>query len=601
MLSPKASLEAMSQAPTIGSSTDSPVVPGLESTNTGTGVVPEGKGDGADLAKVATARSIEHPSSDAIPQAESSDDDTEYPSGLRFALITLALCLSVFLMALDNSIIATAIPKITETFHSLGDVGWYGSGLVDTTDTFTLAYLLTTAALQLLFGKFYSWLSVKRVYLTAIALFEVGSLICGVAQNSITLIIGRAIAGLGSAGIFSGTLLILAHSVPLPKRPLYSGLLGGTFGISSVAGPLLGGVFTDKATWRWCFYINLPIGAITLVIIALFLPDPVRKQANPEKQANETFMQRLNKFDPIGTVIFLPAIISLLLALQWGGTTYPWSNGRIIGLFVVFGVLIIAFLYVQYRQGENATVPPRIMATRAVYSSSLFIFALGASFFTYVYYIPIWFQAVQGVSAVDSGIRNLPMLLGVVVFSILAGGVVTSLGYYAPIMIIGSILASIGAGLLTTWTPETSKGAWIGYQIIYGAGNGLALQQALIAVQASLDMKDVPVGTAVVVFAQTLGGTLFISVSQNIFSNSLVKELATIVPTVDPAEVIAAGATNLQSAFPPELVSGVVLAYNNALTTAYIVGVATAVLSAVASVLIEWKSVKGKKLDMAGA
>jgi MFS family permease len=151
-------------------------------------------------------------------------------------------------MALDNSIIATAIPRITDQFHSLGDVGWYGS-----------AYLLTTAALQLLFGKFYSYFSIKWTYLVAISIFELGSLICGVANSSLTLIIGRAVAGLGSAGIFSGALIILAHSVPLEKRPAYSGFIGSMYGIASVSGPLLGGVFTDKATWRWCFYINLPI------------------------------------------------------------------------------------------------------------------------------------------------------------------------------------------------------------------------------------------------------------------------------------------------------------------------------------------------------
>jgi hypothetical protein len=198
-------------------------------------------GAGGDLERTPTHES-------GLQKIQTRQDGTEYPKGLKLGLISLALCLSVFLMALDNSIIATAIPKITDQFHSLGDVGWYGS-----------SYLLTTAALQLLFGKFYSYFSVKWTYLVAIGIFELGSLICGVANSSLTLIIGRAVAGLGSAGIFSGALIILAYSVPLEQRPMYSGFIGSMYGIASVSGPLLGGVFTDKATWRWCFYINLPI------------------------------------------------------------------------------------------------------------------------------------------------------------------------------------------------------------------------------------------------------------------------------------------------------------------------------------------------------
>ncbi|KAI1176176.1 MFS general substrate transporter [Nemania sp. FL0916] len=535
-----------------------------------------------DLTKTQTARTQ---NGDALQQIQTREDGSEYPSGAKLLLISLALCLSVFLIALDNSIIATAIPSITDAFHSLPDVGWYGS-----------AYLLTTAALQLLFGKFYTFLSIKWVYLTAIFIFEVGSLICGVAQNSVTLIIGRAVAGLGSAGLFSGALLILAHSVPLAKRPIYTGLIGGVYGIASVAGPLLGGVFTDKVTWRWCFFINLPIGAVTLVVIALFFPDPVQK-----KPPHEPLSKRIMHFDPFGTLVFIPAIVSLLLALQWGGTMYPWNSGRIIGLFVVFGVLILVFLYIQYRQQENATVPPRIFRNRTVMSGSFFAFAVGSAFFLFIYYIPIWFQAVQGVSAVNSGIRNLPMLLSVVVASLLAGGLITAFGYYTPFMILGVILAAVGGGLLTTWKPDTDTATWIGYQIIFGLGVGFGLQQPLIAVQTVLDIKDVPVGTSVIAFMQTLGGALFVSVGNNVFNNKLVEQLAKNVPEINPKIVLSAGTTNLQKTLPANLVPGVIISYNSALSTAFVVATALATIAIIGAVFMEWKSVKGKKIEAVAA
>ncbi|TGJ78705.1 hypothetical protein E0Z10_g10059 [Xylaria hypoxylon] len=531
------------------------------------------------LAKIQTARSQ---NGSPLKPIETREDGTEYPTGVKLTLISVALCLSVFLTALDNSIIATAIPAITKQFHSLEDVGWYGS-----------AYLLTTAALQLLFGKFYTFLSIKWVYMTAIFIFEVGSLICGVAQNSVTLIIGRAVAGLGAAGLFSGALLILAHSVPLATRPLYTGLIGGVFGIASVAGPLLGGVFTDKVTWRWCFFINLPVGAITLVVIGFFFPDPVQ-----QKPIKETFKERLVRFDPMGTAIFIPAIVSLLLALQWGGTMYAWNSGRIIGLFVVFGVLLIAFLFIQWRQQENATVPPRIIKQRTVMAGSFYAFTVGSAFFLFIYYIPIWFQAVQGASAVNSGIRNLPMLLSVVVASLLAGGLTTLFGYYTPFMIFGTVVGSIGAGLLTTWNPDVGSPTWIGFQILFGFGVGAGLQQPLIAVQAVLDIKDVPTGTSLIAFMQTLGGALFVSVGNNVFNNKLVEELAHRLPSVNPQDVINAGSTNLRAALPAEIVPDVILSYNNALVKAFTVAAALIAVSIIGAGFMEWKSVKGKKIEV---
>lgn len=338
--------------------------------------------------------------------------------------------------------------------------------------------------------------------------------------------------------------------------------------------------------------MNLPIGAVTLFVITFFYADP--QMARP---LAESFMERLKRFDPIGTVIFMPAIICLLLALQWGGTEYPWNNIRIVALFVIFGVLILAFLYVQHWQGENATVPPRIMSNRSVWSSSLFGFFTAAAFFLMVYYLPIWFQAVQGASAVDSGLRNLPMLISIVVASMIAGVAVTVFGYYTPFMIASTVLISIGAGLLSTFEPSTERTAWIGYQVIFGLGVGLGMQQPLMAVQAVLNMADVPTGTAIVVFAQTLGGSLFVSVGQSVFTNQLVKSLGTYVPSLSPLVVLATGATNLQKTLPVGDIAGVQLAYSEALTKAFLVAIALSAISVIGCVLCPWKSVKGKKIE----
>ena len=559
------------------------------------------------LNKVATHKS--HNTGElAVTKTATREDGSEYPTGARLALLMLALCLAVFLMALDNSIIATAIPKITDQFHSLGDVGWYGS-----------AYLLTTAALQLLFGKFYTYFSIKWVFLGAIVLFEVGSLICGVAQNSMTLIIGRAVAGLGSSGIFSGALIILAYSVTLDKRPMYSGLIGSMYGIASVGGPLLGGVFTDKVTWRWCFFINLPIGVITLVVIGFFFTDPDRRNGQlvahaapgafgDEKAAGfsiasastkkKTLWEKIRPFDPIGSLVFMPAIICLLLALQWGGTTYAWKSGRIVALLVLFGVLISIFIVIQFLQQEDATVPPRIIKKRTVWSAGWYSFATGAAFIASVYFLPIWFQAVKGASAVNSGLMNLPMLISLVLTSIISGGLVTVVGYYTPFMIIGSVLMPIGYGLISTFHPGIAHDKWIGYQIIAGAGVGLGMQQPLMAVQTVLDIKDVPTGTSVIVFLQTLGGALFISICENIFTNYLSTYVKEYVPGLDPKVVLATGATGIQSVIPADQIDGVILAYSDALAKTFVVSTALAAMTIIGAAFIEWKSVKGKKMEV---
>ena len=445
--------------------------------------------------------------------------------------------------------------------------------------------MITSCAFQLLFGKIYSFYSPKWVFLTAIALFEVGSVVCGAAPNSPAFIVGRAIAGLGSAGVFSGAIIIIVYLVPLHKRPIFTGCLGACFGIASVTGPLLGGAFTNNVSWRWCFYINLPIGVITVAIIfaVLKLPSP--------KNANTTIRQQFVQLDPLGTLFFLPSTVCLLLALQWGGSTYAWKDGRIIALLVLFGVFMITFIAIQVWKQEAATVPPRIVKQRSIAGAVWFSTCIGASLQVMVFYLPIWFQAIKGVSPVKSGIDNIPLVLSLVVATVSTGVLVANIGYYTPFMIFSSVVMSIGAGLITTFKRDTGHAEWIGYQVIYGFGLGLGLQQSGLAAQTVLSRQDVSVGASLMFFGQSLGGAVFVSVSQNIFTNRLVSGLGQVA-RLNPSTVIAAGATNLRTVVSSEQLGSVLTVYNEALTHAYDVALAVSCATIIGALAMEWRSVK---------
>ncbi|KAK3695842.1 major facilitator superfamily domain-containing protein [Podospora appendiculata] len=517
-----------------------------------------------------------------------SETDGHLPLGPKLIGIIVSLMLGVFCVALDNTIIAVAIPKITDDFHALNDVGWYGS-----------AYLLTTCSFQLFFGKLYALFNIKLVLLSALFVFEVGSLVCAVAPSSIVLIVGRAIAGLGGSGIFSGALVTIAHIVPLRNRPVIFGGIGGVYGVASVAGPLMGGAFTDKLSWRWCFYINLPIGGATAVGIILLLKLQPRKKS--ESTDATSWMRFARSLDPVGTVLLVSSIICLVLVLSWGGVDYPWSNARIVALFVVFGIALLGFCWLQVAlNGDDATVPLRVASQRSVAASSLFGLCVGGSFFVFVFFIPIW--AIKGTSAVMAGVYSLPLILAEVVAIVISGGLVTAFGYFAPYFIACSVVSSVGAGLTLLLTPDSSQAEWAGYTFLYGFGIGLGFQQGGVAAQAVLPFADVSVGTAVVLFVQILGGAVFVSVAQNTFANRLLENILALgIPNLDVSAVIRAGATGIRNVVDAGHLPAVLVAYNDALLQAFQVGLILSVLSILGAVGVEWRSVKGKNMPGAGA
>ncbi|CAD6589968.1 MAG: hypothetical protein ASARMPREDX12_004093 [Alectoria sarmentosa] len=520
-----------------------------------------------------------------ISSDNSQDMDTatrietaDYSHGFKLAFIVVALALSIFLVALDMTIVATAIPRITDEFHSLNQVGWYGS-----------AFFLTLGAFQSTWGKAYKYFLLKPTFLIAIGIFELGSLICGVSQNSTTLIIGRAIAGMGGAGIASGAYTIIAFAVPPGQRPAYTGILGGAYGCASVIGPLLGGVFTTHATWRWCFYVNLPIGGASAVVIFLFFQAPAAS-----RPVKAPWQEKLLQMDPLGTFTIMAAIVCYLLALQWGGVTKAWSDSSVIGTLVGFGLLLIVFGVVEWYMGDRAILQGALLRRREILVNCLYVCFSAGSFFALLYYLPIYFQSVDNVSASESGVRNIPLVLGVSVFTVVSGGLITVYGVYVPFLLAGSAITTIGTGLLYTLDIGSPSSHWIGYQALAGIGIGLAIQVPIIANQAFVEASEISSVTAITLFFQTMGGAFFVSAGETAYTNRLLERVPLLAPGVSPALVVATGATQLRAVFSAQELPGIVLAYMDGLKLAFALAVALAGVTLPIALFAKWRNVKPK-------
>jgi hypothetical protein len=398
-------------------------------------------------------------------------------------------------------------------------------------------------------------------------LFEVGSAICGFAQNSAAFIAGRALAGVGAAGVAgAGYTIVLNISSPETK-PMNMALVASTFGLGLILGPIIGGALTQKASWRWCFWINLPAGALTIAALFFFFhPPPMRRL--------EGIVKRIQSLDLIGCGMFVPSIFMTLLALQLGPVR-GWASPTIIGLFVGSGLLLLLFAAWETWKGEDAMIPG-VALQRTVAFSVLFAFCHMGMVTIQSYYLPQYFQGVQGVGSLSSGVRLLPSVLSQIFGSLLAGGLVPRAKYYAPWFFIEPVCVCIASGLYTRFTISTPSSHWIGFQILYGFGTSIGMQMPALAVQLALkdSPKLVPIGVSLLLFAQYLGAAVLQVVGGTIFSSYLKQGLATAGLNAQQVSLILdAGSSHIRQTTIqnfPELLGPVLGALNHAITRTFV-------------------------------
>ncbi|KAF1362295.1 efflux pump protein [Lizonia empirigonia] len=532
-----------------------------------------------------TKRAVEAGASDMAAETPNGKEVHEYVTGFKLFAVLASVSLAAFLMLLDGSIIGVATPHITSEFHSLGDVGWY-----------TASYQLASAALQPLSGRVYTAYSTKWAYLFFFGLFELGCLLCGLANSSSMLIGGRAIAGMGSSGLLNGGMTIIAGAVPLEKRPMYTGIYLGISQVGIVCGPLLGGALTQYTTWRWCFYINLPVGAVTGVLL-LFLKVP-ELTAKPRFTLS-LVRKTIPELDLIGFVLFAPAAIMTLLALHYGGRDYAWSSSVVIGLFCGAGVTAIAFVVWERRMGDLAMIPASMVSQSIVYTSAINGAVLVAAILVAAQYLPIYFQGVRGYGPAMSGVNTLPAILSQLLMVILSGVIVPKVGYYLPFAATGSAISAVGNGLVSMFSPSTSTARWIGYQIVLGSGRGIGMQIGIIAIQNVLPPQEIPVGIAFMIFCQNFAGAIFVVVAEVIFTQRLIKEIKAHTSSVSVSAALAAGASSsavraLVPAGSPEL-AGVLLAFSNSVDKVFILLMFCCLVGLFASLGMGWVDIRKEK------
>ncbi|KAJ7253564.1 ABC transporter [Mycena rebaudengoi] len=498
-------------------------------------------------------------------------------TGKQLAAVFVALLLSILLIALDQTILSTALPRIASDFSSFSLQGWVAT-----------SFVLAQTVFLLFYGQLLRIFPAKWIMVSSISIFEIGSLVCGLAQNVDQLIAGRVVSGVGAAGMFVAMIQVISQVTRLEDRPRLFGLFGAVFGLSTVIGPLIGGAFTDHVTWRWVFFINLPIGGISLTAVLLLLKASPPLGADLTKRSPKDIFQQVLRLDFGGAILVAGAVTSLVLALQWGGNTKPWGDKAVIICFVFAAVLTGVYIIWESRMGDRAMVPTAIFKSRSIYAILAFCLLTRFSLLLFSYYIPIYYQAVKHRTATDSGIDLLPFMLGVVVTVISTGQIVGKFGYYWPFLVAAPMILAIGSGLLYTLDTSTSSAMIIGFQILAGVGTGMGMQNSLLAMQVEFNDNPKLIGQAssMASFAQFLGGTLGLGVAEPVFATELGKFLLKYAPNA-PDRIVKESPTAIYTDLPPEMIAGVVRAYTESLRIVFVLGVPVAGLALICALFIK--------------
>ncbi|KAG0057455.1 hypothetical protein BGZ83_010023 [Gryganskiella cystojenkinii] len=404
--------------------------------------------------------------------------------------------------------------------------------------------MLTSTACQPLYGKLSDVFGRKTVVLFANVMFMAGSAVSGWATSITMLIAGRAIAGIGAGGLMGMTFVIFSDMLDMRERGKYLGLIGAIYSLSSVLGPLLGGAFTDHVTWRWSFWINLPFEAISMVFIIFNLNLPTPKGS---------FKEKIKRIDFLGAIVLLAAVVLLLLPLSWGGNTYAWNSGIVIGLLCAGVVMTVIFVLVEWKIPKEPIVPIHLFKIRNIYSTFGGLFFGGMTFFGMLFYLPIYFQVVKQESATIGGLETVPFVIGLSLTALSSGVWVSKRGTYAFFPMVGNIMFAVGSGLCALFTTGTHRVATIFVLFLCGSGMGFTLQASTLSAQAAVKPKHMATITTSVQFFRSLGQVFGVAIIGTVFNNKLKSTLHARFPN-DPMILRVAGDSSFIAEYPPEQV-----------------------------------------------